>query len=345
MSGAGKRLRETGVLQTLALTASLLLSSLVFFWVCMTTSGPDMSFDTEPVYLLSSPWQVTVNGEEQGTVTLPTVVEAQAGDEVVFSTVLETRPTVCNSILFHSSHQYVKVALDGQTLLQYGHGQTAPVRMSPGSPWQFTRLPDGWAGKTLSIHLSGYYNSKGEKLNAVALGTKAGLLYYVVKEALPMMITMLPTLVMGLALLGVSFAYRRQEAARRFRYLGAFTLAACCWVLLEAQILQIFYGNILVAMNLIFILFGLLPILIVCYLLCYPMFQKCWYMKGMLGLSVAINVLMHGLRILDITDYMQSVAWIHGALLLIIAGVIFVFAKEWRSSSTLDGERDRKSVV
>ncbi|BAK98201.1 hypothetical protein OBV_10030 [Oscillibacter valericigenes Sjm18-20] len=324
-------------LQMLAILPTVLIGFLMILWVCLTTVSENVSLDNEPTYQITGPWRVSVDGEKRGTVTLPANPSARAGDCVVYTTVLEKQPTFCNFLMFHSSHQYVRVYLDGELLMSYGRAQKTSVPMSPGSPWQSVRLPSEWVGKELSIELAGYYDNYAGELLSVSIGTKAGLLFSIVKNALPVLIPTFPTLLYGLVMLAVSFCFHEQ-AGRRMRYLGLFTTTTAVWILLEAHITQLFSGNILLNMNLIFILFSLVPVFAVCYLLTYPEFEKSRYIRFVLAASFVNSILIHALRFLGLVDYLKSVQSVHLMLLLTMCGILGVYIREKRDGHELNSE-------
>lgn len=312
---------------TMAVFLSVLAGAVLLVWTCLHTNSEKFCFDNENVYQISGAWQVSLNGRELGTVTLEELPPIRAGDTAVYRKTLTEQETTCNSLMFRSVHQYVKVYLDGELLLHYGDGQQAPAAMSPGALWQYTRLPNDWQGKELAIELTNYYNHSGSGMGNVLLGTKAGLVYHIVKDAAPILLSSIPAFILGIIMIFTSFCFQ-QQTQQKLRYLGIFTTVMSAWIILEAQVTQVVTGDVLLTMNLVFILFSMLPVVGVCYLQTYPIFSKCPYMKWMLRLSVANELLVHGLRLLGKVDYMTSVVWVQGVLILIMAGICGRYIRE-----------------
>jgi len=321
----------------LAALPAVLVGIMMILWVCLTTVSENVTLDSEPTYQITGLWRVSVNGEERGTVTLPAYPSARAGDCVVYTTVLEEQPTFCNYLMFHSSHQYVRIYLDGKLLTSYGRAQKTPIPMSPGSAWQNVRLPSDWVGGELTIELVGYYDYYAGELLGVEIGTKAGFLYDIVKGALPILIPSLTTLLCGIIMLEVSFFFHEQ-AGKRLRYLGLFTATTAAWILLEAHITQLFSGDTLLYMNLIFILFSLVPIFTVCYLLTYSEFAKSRYIRFLLVASSVNCIVIHALRFLGLVDYLKSILSVHLMLLLTMYGILKVYIREKREGHKLNRE-------
>lgn len=313
--------------QSIAILLTVLLGICMFVWYAATTQTEDLRFDNEKVYPVGGEWKAEISGEER-TVTLPVNVKADAGEKVVFRRVLEEQPTICNTILFHSSHQYVKVYLDDQLLLDYGTNQKTPVKMSPGSPWQCVRLPDDWAGRELIIETIAVYDNSAGYMEQVYTGSKNSLVFKVMKDAALSVILTIPVLLIGICMVITSFFFHEVQAVRRMRTIGAFALVTSIWILLESRITQMFTGRTLVCMNLIFILFGLIPVFFLYYLLTYEIFRKSRYMRVVFLISAVNYAAIQILRFLGLVDYMDSVSWVHAVLALVLAGILGIYIRE-----------------
>jgi len=209
--------------------------------------------------------------------------------------------------------------------------------MSPGSAWQNVRLPSNWVGGELTIELVGYYDYYAGELLSVEIGTKAGFLYDIVEGALPILIPSFTTLLCGLIMLAVSLFFHDQ-AGKRLRYLGLFTATTAAWILLEAHITQLFSGDILLNMNLVFILFSLVPVFNACYLLTYSEFEKSRYIRFMLVASSINCIVLHALRFLGLVDYLISILSVHLMLLLTMWGILKVYIRGKREGHKLNRE-------
>lgn len=299
---------------------------LVFIWYALTISSEDMRFDSEDVYEIRDGWICEYGGLMEEA-SLPVSLPAQEGEPVRFRTILEEQEQYCNSIMFHSQHQYVKVYLDGTLLTSYGENQTTPIPMSPGSPWLYVRLPADWIGKELVIETEAVYASTAGCQDMVYLGTKNALVFLVIKRgALAFLLTM-PIMLAGLLMLLGSFFLHDKDALRKMRYTGLLAMTAGLWILLESRIMQLFMGSILLTMNMIFILFGLIPIIVLYYLQCYPVFRESSYMRAISSLSVVGYIVIQLLRVFGIVDYMYSVPLVHGIMILGIAGIMAIYIK------------------
>lgn len=323
--------------QAVAIYMAAFLALFMFVYYYLTIRSEDMIFDSENVYEIDGDWQTEAGGRTQ-TVTLPAAVEAEAGETVIFRKVLEDKGGFCNTLLFHSSHQYIRVYLDGELLHEYGFRQDTPFKMSPGSPWQCVRLPEGWAGRELTIVTSAYYDHTAGVMEAVYLGTKNALVFKVFKDAALALMLIAPVGIAGVLMVIISLFFKQKSAVRKLRYIGFFAIITSFWILLESRMIQLVTGNILVCMNLIFILFALIPVFISYYLMSYPIFHDSRYMNIIYGVSVVNFLLIQFLRVSGLVDYMTSVSWVHVVLALQVGGIVAIFIREKRRKAPLEKE-------
>lgn len=333
--------KRRGNWQEILIYAVSLLAVLMFIWYLLGIHAEDMRFDSEQTYRLDQGWQAEVNGRTY-QVTLPARVEAKSGETVSFRKVLPKQESYCNTLMVHTSHQYVRFLLDGEVLWSYGENQTTPVKMSPGAPWQCVRLPEGWEGKELVIETTAYYDTSAGFMEEVYMGTKNALAFMVFKKAWMPLLLNLPILLAGMAMTVTSLFFKEKNAVRKLRYIGLFAVITSVWIMLESRITQVFTGNILVCMNLIFILFALLPVYILYYLLSYSVFKRSRYMRVIYGVAAGNFVAIQLLRALGVVDYMKSVSWVHAVLVLVVAGIIYIYVKEKKSGQ--EQEKDVQSL-
>lgn len=309
--------------------AVFVLAAALFIWIGCTTYIQDMRFDSEKPWALEEGWTAWVEGKGEQPVAYEDVfrVKAKKGDTVVFQNTLPEEKNGCNSLIFYSRHQRVRILLNGELLADYGFKQKTPFHMSPGCAWQLVRLPDNWPGAVLTIELAAEYNGTAGELTMVHLGTKNALVFMVIKEALFRLLLNVPILFAGVALVFTSFLYQDRKMVQRLRSLGIFAIIISSWLLMESRISQFFTGNPLLAGNLIFLLFGLLPIVILRFLLTYEDFERSRFMRTLYHLSAAGFLLLWGLQIVGVLDAMQMVSGFHVLLLLIIAGTVVLYVR------------------
>lgn len=320
-----QRADDAGRRWTVLLNLILAVGFIMFLWIVVSTSCENMTLNNEPVYPLTDGWSVTYEGKTEDA-TLPTHQESKAGEKVVFTKTLRKEDGKGNSIMFHSYHQYVKIYLDGEEIFSYGEGQVKPFKMSVGSPWIHVRLPADWEGKTLQVETVSVYDEYSGMQEEIYFGTKNALVSVIYRNAMKTMMWNLPIIIMGICVIVGSFMFREKRTVRRLRYLGLTALVISGWICLESKVTQAFTGNVLVSMNLIFILFGLIPVLFSRFLLTYESFENSRYMKFAFYYSSANYVMIQILQICSVRDYMETVPAVHVAIIITILGIVFVFA-------------------
>lgn len=307
-------------LRVFALYLILAMVIVLLIWMNGETAAINIGFDNENVYTLRDGWTME-RSQEKSLVTLPMDSTASKKETVSYTKTLEAQDSYCNMIMFHSSHQRIKIYLDGELLYTFGYGQSMPVHFSVGSAWQFTRLPADWEGKELRIETKGVYDSYSGKQELVYMGTKTSLVFMVAKQKMVSLLVDLFLFIMGVLLIMSSFFFREARTVSRIRYLGIFAIVTCTWILLKSGVGQIFSGNILMSMNVLYLLFGLMPVLTISFLLTFDSFSKSTYMKGLYWFSIACYFVMQFLQLANVMDYTQTVSMNHINFLLIVIGI------------------------
>lgn len=313
-SALTKYRRLTGFLLT------LLTGSLVFFYILFTVKAPDIRFDNEDVLAVESIWNVQTS-ENAEAARLPIHAKAKAGETVSYSTILEGDDEIRSSILLRGQHQYIKVYLDGVLLADFGYGQSSVLGEAPYAGWLLARLPKDWTGKTLTIEQTAHYDSYAGILSEVYLGSKNALVFMIIKRCLISIIFNLAILMTGLLLLGISLFTKSEYTTPRIRYLSIFAMITSLWLLLESGGYQLLFGTAPVVSNLIFILFGMVPVAFLRYLLTFRGFAEDRYFNGVYFFSIAVFLLQQVLQLLRICDYIQSITGTHIVIILTISGI------------------------
>lgn len=323
--------------QSIVIYLTGIIGVVCFLWYASNIDVDDIHFDNEEIYVLSEDWKVITPKGEQ-IVTLPTNIQAKAGEKIVFSLILEEQPMMCNTILFHSGHQYIKVYLDDTLIMEYGYNQKTPVKMSPGSPWHIVRLPDNWEGKELAIETIAYYDASAGYMEEVYLGTKSALVFKVYNEGKLSLFLIIPVLLTGIVMFVMSFFFHEKIAVRKLKYLGITAIVSSVWIFLESRVTQLVTGKLLLCMNLVFILFALIPVLFIYYLMSFKIFNKSKYMRTLFVISVINYLAIQILRVFGIVDYLYTVPWVHVILIALIAGIIGIYINEKIKKRKLDEE-------
>lgn len=312
--------RYKGNLRAFALYLVLAMVFVLVLWLYNETETEDVGFDLENVYNLKEGWIMEGDSVEK-EVSLPVSTPISSRRALSFSRTLTAMDTYCNMILFHTTHQYVKVYLDGKLLYSFGYGQKSPIHISVGSAWQCVRLPEDWVGKTLRIETESDYDSYAGLQEEVFLGTKTSLIFMVIKQKQVSLLIDLFLFIMGILLIMISFFFRGVRTVRRIRNLGYFSIVTCTWILLKSGIGQLFSGNVLMSMNIMYLLFGLMPVLIVGFLLTFDTFVEKWYMRALYWYCISVYFIVLFLQFGNFMDFTRTITATHLNYLLIVAAL------------------------
>lgn len=293
----------------------VLITGLVLFLVmAVQMKTPNLGFDNEALYQADGEWTVSCRGTSI-TSKLPLRMEAMPGDRVVYETVLEKPGEDCNSLMFYSMHQYIQVYLDEEMIYSYGEDIELPFSMSVPSGWRIVRLPQDWAGKKLKIEQTVVFEKYGGYLEEVFLGTKNTFTFAVIKRAMPTILISIPVFVMGALLVVASFLMRQNKAADKVQNLGFLAIVISSWIFSEGRCSQLIFHKPLGG-SLVFLLFGMIPVLLLRFLLTYKEFEENRWVKLLYVGSLLNYIMIHVLQMMGIRDYLETVTGSHAILML-----------------------------
>lgn len=306
---------------------SIIMAIVIFTFFSLTIKCQNVRFEKDQAKKLTDNWTVQQENGDTQTVTLPCKWNAKAGETVTYSTVLEEGSERYNSILFYTSHKYVRVLLEGKEIYTYGYDQKTPVAMPVGNGWHCIRLPEDWNGKKLQIQIVSKYKSYAGNMEVVYLGTKSMLYQQLAKKAFVWMIGGIPLLLSGIIMVASSFFFRKTKDNKKIFILGMAVLVTTVWTLLESRFMQLFTGNNLMVMNLTFLLFGLMPILYNKFFLCYEEFEKEKWLQYTYWFSIAVFLVNQILQLSGILNYLQTVTLSHLAIFFTILTFFYILFK------------------
>ena len=305
-------------------TGTIILVGLIFglIWIWLGIAGKveDVRFDSEAAQLLGAGWQVTAEGLVQD-VTLPGKVEAEAGDIVELTKVLDADGISGNSLIFYARQSWVEAYLGEGQLLESAQGRKLPFDMVPGSYWYFFRLPSDFDGKTLKIVLNAAVDRYAGELPAIYVGTKASFLYMILSNSKLSLMLVLPMLILGIFLWIMGLFPGHQGMRRKLCRLGMFATVTSVWSLLESRVTQLLFGNMVISTYVLFSCYMLIPFFAAAFLLTFETLGKRKYIRGLFWLSGANFVLAHILQIAGVIHYIDMVSVVHVLIILVMLSV------------------------
>ena len=313
-----------------------LLMMLIFFWIGYPEKSILTAFDNEEVGEFTGSVYVSC-GDNEKTMVLPGNIPAAAGDTITIQGMLEENSVVGNAILFYCKQTHVKVYLDQKKIWEDPE-HDLPFPMLEGSYWRLIRIPSSYAGKVLRVELTPEVDKYAGELPVIYTGTKSGLIYMVARQGAIFLLLGVVAFILGAAILIMGLLMRREGViASRMCYLGLLSITTGVWGTLEARITQLFTGNIPRASFVLFACFGMLPVLIIAFVLTYESLRDKWYMKALFYLSVLNFIVQQILQITGVLYYMQMITVVHLLFILILVGLVAGFVELKRQP---DGEKD-----
>ena len=326
--------REKKRIYAIVVTCLLLVGGMLFLTAMFTVRTQNLLLVSDSVMQWHGKGKVSYDGREEEIQTLPYQVKGNEGDVLVFTTVLEKLPIACDTIMFRSVHQKVRVYLDGEEVNSFGYNDPTLFGRTPGSVWHMIDVPEDYAGMELRIETETIYSQYGRSMQSIYMGTQAALAFAVIKQAGGAFAGGIPVLVIGIALMFMGFLFADNwDAFRKLYYLGIFAILAAVWMLLEARMVQLFSGRPILYMYLIFIAFSLLPVVLTAFLMTYPAFAKSRYIRSVFWISVLNFACVHLLQITNVKDYLETTFGTHLMFILLILGIIWIYIKgrrQWK---------------
>lgn len=193
-------------------------------------------------------------------VSLPAKLEGGGASSV--STVLGDVFRENQSILFHSTHQKVRVFLDGAEIYQSGWEASRPSWVdSPGSRWNLVELPENSAGKTLTIQLTAAYENLAGVYSEVRWGNASQLVETFVYERGGSIVVGCISLFIGaIAILLHLFTRRRSGGSQGLDQVGLCSILITIWAFCQNGVLQFVVPSAQVLYFIDFFSFYLFPI-------------------------------------------------------------------------------------
>lgn len=320
IKGIQKRIRENADRRTWAIIVIGLIFVVLWIWLGVAGKVEDVKFNSETATALSEDWQVTANGTVQD-VTLPDKVEAEAGEPVELTRVLDAESIKGNSLIFYARQSWVEAYLDDEQLIESAQGRELPFEMIPGSYWYFFRLPDDFNGKTLKIVINAAVDRYAGELPSIYVGTKTSFIYMVLSNSKISLMLVIPVLLLGVCLWIMGLFPGHQTMRRKLCRLGMFATVTSVWSLLESRVTQVLFGNMVLSTYVLFSCYMLIPFFAAAFLLTFETLGQRKIIRGMFWISGANFVVAQILQITGVVHYIHLVSVVHVLILLIMISV------------------------
>lgn len=304
----------------------VIFSFLVISWRCSPT---EHFFDEEGVYELETVW----HGERQSESvdSLPAVfAHDENGTATVYTTIDEKWMEQGNTLCFRASQEAVRVWIDGSLVLEQGNLDIGIFGQAPSSGWVMFRLPADSGGKELRIELSSPYENYQGLLHKVYIGTKAALLFAVLHTyGLGFAVACLLIAISVLLFLFYLLFFVRKIPGSQFLLLAVFGMLAGIWMLGESHMLQFFTGKLAAWYNMTMIVIHLMPLPLLGIMEKLPDYSYGRICRGGRYFLMGYLIILIGLQVSGIRDFMQMLNISLMILLLICVGNLFLIYWEF----------------
>jgi len=145
------------------------------------------------------------------------------------------------SLLFKTTHTAVKATVGRETVYSYGYEGVPSFMTSPGAVWHIVDVPEGSAGKSLSIYITAVYEDYFGNDPVIRYGSREGCAMEILTSNLPIILINSIILFVGVVCLllhGLGWMRKSSLAKNSFLFVGLFALSIAVWSLCQSGFLQ-----------------------------------------------------------------------------------------------------------
>lgn len=271
---------------------------------------------------------------EGQVITLPCHLPDREKEQPVYLTnTLPQDLTGRDVLLFRTSHQRLRVYLDGQAVYEYGMGEDGLFSKSPGSSWHFIRLTQEAAGKTITLELISPYRRYAGMINEAYLGNEGAHWHALFQEGgTGAFIGLLMILGGVLSILCLGFFSWRRGKGLAGLFLALFVVLTGVWMLGESKLVQLFYNAPLLIYLATLAANFAMPIPLGLFLLHhYRQLRRAWLIKLETAAHAVFFAAAMLLQITATADFMELLLFFQALLAVSIFSAFFVFASQART--------------
>ncbi|MGN0483664.1 MAG: GGDEF domain-containing protein [Lachnospiraceae bacterium] len=244
------------------------------------------------------------------------------------------------TLVFRSKNMDVVVRLNGEVVYRSQKIEAPLSTFSPGTRWNFVRIPATAQGKKLELRMKPAYEGGRTKVDHLYLGDRAEIMKKIIKDKSFAMLVSLIVIVLGVMYVVIDVCLNGRKVAekkpRSLFYLGASAVQIAIWCLIETNILQLFVNDIRALQlwdNMLLVL-GSLGMYI--YMDCeYDIFKNKWLRIPILlnMVYVFVSIVLHVARIRDFHQLIGGVILQYGIIVVILLGCIIRQSVYYKNSS------------
>ena len=232
-------------------------------------------------------------GDQTIQTTLTCMIDNPDMNTVYVSTILQKGDLGDgDSILFRSRQSGAKVYLDDDLVYDTGAAFDYPFLLGYGSFWRSVRIGENYEGKTLTIAFEPLYALQAVSgyIPDVYCGTQSSFMIKLLKDGFWYLVLATLLITLGIALLIYGIVLICKRRAYQIFFLGLFSADMALWMLMETHILEMFINNIPIIIFLTLSSYGMMPVLLVRFLLSYDEFKDKIYLKILYLTGCILNI-------------------------------------------------------
>lgn len=232
-------------------------------------------------------------GDQTIQTTLTCMIDNPDMNTVYVSTILQKGDLGDgDSILFRSRQSGAKVYLDDDLVYDTGAAFDYPFLLGYGSFWRSVRIGENYEGKTLTIAFEPLYALQAVSgyIPDVYCGTQSSFMIKLLKDGFWYLVLATLLITLGIALLIYGIVLICKRRAHQIFFLGLFSADMALWMLMETHILEMFINNIPIIIFLTLSSYGMMPVLLVRFLLSYDEFKDKIYLKILYLTGCILNI-------------------------------------------------------
>ena len=233
-----------------------------------------------------------------------------------------------DSILFRSRQSGAKVYLDDELVYDTGDAFDYPFLLGYGSFWRSVRLGDEYDGKTLTIELEPLYAIQAVSgyIPDIYFGTQSSFMIKLFLDGSWYLVLTVFLITVGIGLLIYGVVRIWKKRSYQIFFLGLFSVDTGLWMLMETHILEMFISNIPIIIYLTLSSYGLMPVLLVRFLLSYDELKNKIYLRALYLIGSVLNITQLLLAMMGIYSQFQTQGWNRIYLGLTVLGLLMTLS-------------------
>ena len=293
---------------------------------CLFAPATYDGFQMEPCHKIENSFEVTW-GSQQIKTTLSNTINNPNMETIYMTTVLQKEKLGNgDSILIRNRQSRIKVYLDDELLFDSGERFLKPFLLGYGSYWKSILVGNNYGGKTLKIEIHPEYkmNAVSGYLPNIYFGTQSSFMSFILKNTYWYLFLTLALIAVGIYEIIYGIFVFHKDKVNGLLFLGLFSVDTGIWLLIECHVLEIFMDNMQVITYLSYVAYGMMPVLLLRFLLSYEEFKDKIYLNLICFSGVLLNFIQLILAWAEICTPFES-QWLNrGYLGLTIIGMLAI---------------------